>query len=87
MIPKAPTLTEAAAELVRVLVQSGATPDAEKLEQLVADSAKKRSVGPEAFMLHYRTDGTASGAPSAWRPEPVYCEPDFNWAKRRASFS
>ena len=39
LIPlKATTLTGAATELVRVLVESGATTDPEKLEELVADS-------------------------------------------------
>jgi CBS domain-containing protein len=75
----APTLTEAAAELVRVLVQSGATPDAEKLEQLVADSLPKEvvPVGPEAFMLHYRTDVVNSVYVALGvAPEPVYRDPD-----------
>jgi CBS domain-containing protein len=76
---EAATLTEAATELVKVLVQSGATADSEKLEQLVADSLPKEVVplGPEAFMLHYRTDVVNSVYVAfGIAREPVYREPD-----------
>jgi CBS domain-containing protein len=72
---EAPTLTEAVAELARVLVQSGATPDPEKIEELVADSVPKDvvPVGSEAFMLHYRTDAVSSVFVALGvAPEPVY---------------
>ncbi|MBI4503005.1 MAG: CBS domain-containing protein [Gemmatimonadetes bacterium] len=80
MIPlEARTLTGAAHELVRVLVQSGATAEPEKLEELMGDSLPREvvPVGPEAFMLHFRTEAVngvfvALGV----APEPVYREPE-----------
>lgn len=75
---EAPTLTEAASELVRVLVKSGATPDPEQLERLVADSPREViPIGAEAFMLHYRTDAVDSVYVALGvAPEPVFREPD-----------
>ncbi len=62
-----------------MLIQAGATPEPEKLEQLVADSIPKDvvPVGPEAFMLHYRTDLVHSVYVALGvAPEPVYRQPD-----------
>lgn len=73
------TLNEAAAELVGVLVGSGATGEPEKLEALLADSLPKEviSVGPEAFMLHFRTDAvTGIAVALGVSGEPVYRERD-----------
>ncbi|MBI4419816.1 MAG: CBS domain-containing protein [Gemmatimonadetes bacterium] len=73
------TLSEAAAELVGVLVGSGATGEPEKLEGLLADSLPKEviPVGPEAFMLHFRTDAvTTTAVALGVSPVPVYRERD-----------
>jgi CBS domain-containing protein len=75
----AATVTDAATQLVQVLVQAGATPHPEKLASLVADSVPKEvvPVGPEAFMLHYRTDVVNSVYVALGvAPEPVYRDED-----------
>ena len=62
-----------------MLVRSGATPDPEKLEALVADSLPREVVpiGSEAFMLHFRTEAvTGVYVALGVAPEPVYREPD-----------
>jgi len=76
---KGRTLTEAAAELVGVLVRAGTTPDPDRLEDLLGDSLPREvvPVGPEAFMLHFRTDAVSSVyAALGVAPEPVYLERD-----------
>jgi CBS domain-containing protein len=64
---------------VRVLIQSGATADPEKLEELVGDSLPREvvAVGPESFMLHFRTEAV-NGVYVALgvAPEPVFRERD-----------
>jgi CBS domain-containing protein len=77
---KGRTLADAASELVNALIVSGAAPHPDRLEELLAAESLPKDVvpvGPEAFMLHFRTDAVDRATVALGvSPEPVSRERD-----------
>lgn len=77
---KASTLADAANALVNALIAAGSAPRPDQLEELITSDSLPKDVvpvGPEAFMLHFRSEAVSTVAVALGvSPKPVFRERD-----------